>query len=244
MMPRFFVPADWLARDPVVLTGPLAHQLGRVLRLAPGARVQLLDGTGSAYEAELVSLAGERVTARVLRQWAPATEARTRLVLYQALTRAERWEWVLQKGAELGVARFVPLEAERALVHLASVDERKLARWRAILQEAAEQSGRARLPELSAPQTVAAAVAAWPGEGPLLMAALVEGAVPLRQALGGAPLAAVGLMIGPEGDFTPDEVAAARAGGATIVSLGARVLRTETAPLAALAAILYAAGEM
>ena len=241
-MQRFFVPPEWLAADPVVLTGPLAHQLSRVLRLAPGEQIILLDDTGWAYEALLEHVAPERALARIVARTQPRTEPRVHLTLCQALIAEQKLDWVLQKGVELGVSTFVPLATQRSLPARAGAN--KLARWQRIVTEAAEQSGRARLPRVEAPRAFADCLP--PPEDALALIGWVDAeAEPLGQVLHAlaSPPSRVWLFIGPEGGFAPDEVQWARAAGVRAVSFGPRTLRTETAGLAATSALLYALGD-
>lgn len=246
-MHRFFVPPETLVgRQRVTLSGDLAHQLGRVLRLRPGERILLLDDSGLAYEAELEEIGSRQATARLLRAYVPDTEPRTRLILYQALPRGDKMDFVLQKNTELGAVAFAPLIAERCAARDAQVGVQRLARWRRIIQEAAEQAGRARLPELRPVQTFSAALATLPAEALCLLGAHEGPAPTLRAILEPLPPpkpSAVCVFIGPEGGFSPQEVAQAQAAGVRPFTLGPRILRTETAGLAACAAILYALEE-
>jgi 16S rRNA (uracil1498-N3)-methyltransferase len=148
---RFFVDADALhGRELVIENAELAHQLGAVLRLRPGERMLLLDNSGWQYVVALNSLTGDRVTGTVERKELAGGEPRTKLTLYVALLRSERFEWVLQKGTELGVSAFVPVICERSTIADADeLSERKLERWRRIVREAAEQSRRGKLPRLA-----------------------------------------------------------------------------------------------
>lgn len=251
-MHRFFLPPDALqGRERATLSGELAHQVARVLRLRPGDHVTLLDDTGLAYEAELELVTPRQATARLLRAFAPDTEPRTRLILYQALPRADRMDFVLQKNTELGVAAFAPLVAERCAARDAQPGPQRLARWRRIIQEAAEQAGRARLPALLPVQPLSAALAALsaaslPAQALALLGAHEGPAPSLRALLEPLPApkpSTVCVFIGPEGGFSPQEVAQAQAAGARPFTLGPRILRTETAGLVACAAILYALEE-
>lgn len=245
-MHRFFVPPDWLQREPITVTGPLAHQLGRVLRMKPGDHITLLDNTGWAYEVELVRMTSDQAIARLVGKRQPRTEPMTRLVLYQALTREKKFDWVLQKGVELGVSAFAPLLTERGLLNRADqVRELKSERWGRIVAEAAEQSGRARLPELWPAQTMTEACAALPPNVTALIACPGESLAlrDLEHAWRQSPPREVRLFIGPEGGFTDAEVALARRAGVTPISLGPRTLRTETAGLAAAAIVLYILGD-
>lgn len=235
---RFFVPPGSFSGEAVrVADADLARQLGRVLRLGPGDRVLFLDGSGDACEVELAEVGREVVAGRVLGREHVAEPA-VALALYVALLRPERFEWVLQKGTELGASRFVPVLFARSLP-AERAEGRRGERWQRIIREAAEQCGRGRLPALAAPLSFAEACAeAAAAELPLI---LWEGAAPpLRELLrrGPAP-ASVALLSGPEGGVAPEELTAAGEHGIMPVSLGPRILRAETAPIAAAAALFY-----
>jgi 16S rRNA (uracil1498-N3)-methyltransferase len=167
MMHRFFLSPDTFRGAPsrgvgegvpqdgaptaIVLTGEIAHQLRKVLRLRPGARVVALDGSGWEYEVELLDLHGDGATARVCARRPVTAEPRLSLVLYQGMLKGQRFEWVLQKGTELGVSAFVPTETRRTVARSTERWVSKRARWERIIREAAEQSGRGRLPRLADP---------------------------------------------------------------------------------------------
>lgn len=248
-MHRFFVPPEWLHGERVLLTGPISHQLTRVLRMRPGDHVVLLDNSGWAYEVELEALTSEQVVAHVVATSQPETEPRVRAVLYQALPKAKKFELALQKGTELGISAFVPLITRHCLWKGPDrVDDRKMARWQRIVTEAAEQSGRARLPQVL-PATPLAEVcqAPIPADVLALMACAGSEARPLGDvldSLGSPAPREVHLLVGPEGGFAPSEVELARQAGIVSVSLGPRVLRTETAGLVGFSIILYALGEL
>ncbi len=243
---RFFVAPEILRDEQVRLINPeLVHQLGRVLRLTPGDRVLLLDGQGMAAEVEVTSIGRDIVTGAILRREPAGGEPPANLTLYLPLIRSERFEWALQKCVELGARRLTPTHCARSLA-ADRTDARKLERWRRIVREAAEQSCRGVLPGLSDPLAFDAAVEAAAGADlPLL---LWEGQAPfLRSVLRaygkGWAGSAIHILSGPEGGLTPDELTHARERGIIPVSLGARILRAETAPIAAAAMVLYETGE-
>jgi 16S rRNA (uracil1498-N3)-methyltransferase len=252
-MHRFFVSAEALREDPVELPEAVAHQLSRVLRAQPGDEIILLDGTGRAAQARLQHVAARSATARVVCLLDLDTEPRSEVILYAALPKGRRFEDVLQKGAEVGVSRFVPTITARCVVSdAASVGEERLTRWRRILIEAAELSGRTRIPEVEAVQPFAQVCVA-PPEGVLgVIPWEEERATSLRSALerwreeSAQPMAPaqVRVYIGPEGGFTPDEIALAREQGIQAVTLGPRILRADTAAIVAPALILYELGDM
>ncbi len=148
---RFFVDSDAIhGRDVLLEDGELAHQIGSVLRLRPGEKITLLDNSGWQHVVALHTVERGRVAGTVERKELAGGEPRTKLTLYVALMRPERFEWVLQKGTELGVSAFVPLICERSMI--ADADElsaNKLERWNRIMREAAEQSRRGKLPRLA-----------------------------------------------------------------------------------------------
>ena len=143
-LPRFFVPAETFAGDPIVIAGEPLHHLRSVLRLTPGSQVLLLDGKGGCYRARLVTVGRDRAIASVLGRW-QTTETPCPLRLLQALPKGDRFDLVLQKGTELGVTTFQPLLSSRTL---ARADTSRRARWLRIISEAARQSRRPLLPEL------------------------------------------------------------------------------------------------
>ena len=256
-MHRFFVSPEAFASHPVLLTGAQAHQIRRVLRLRLGERVTLLDGQGYAYEAILLALGEADAKFQVVNRTTIAGEPRTCITLYQAVLKGDHFAWALQKGTEVGIARFVPTVCERNVVDDLDAVEGKRERWQRIIQEAAEQSGRGRVPELAPAELFRQAVAAPPafssahgGEktGALrLIPWEGERAESLRNALADCNFTAgarIELFVGPEGGFSEEEVALARRYGIRPVSLGPRILRAETAGLVAAVMILYAAGDV
>ena len=247
-MHRFFVPSALLQEKEVTLTGQLAHQLSHVLRLSRGEHIVLLDGSDCAYEAELQEVAPHPATARIVSKSVPRTEPRLRLILYQALPRGKKMDWVLQKGTELGVSAFVPVTTERSIVqNPARIGESRITRWQRIVTEAAEQSGRVCLPQVMPVQRFVDVCQQAPKGALALIASTGVEVCPrsLRQALEVTPFPQeVWLFIGPEGGFALGEVQSARQAGMIPVSLGPRTLRTETAGLAAAAIIFYAFGEL
>lgn len=238
---RFFVPPEVLSAAELQLDDPqLAHQLGRVLRLGPGDVVLMLDGEGTACEVELRSLGRNQIVGSVRARRPAGGEPPFEATIYLGLMRPERFEWALQKCVELGARQLVPVQFARSL-SADRADAKKLERWRRIVREAAEQSCRGRLPTVSEPLLFRLACeAAAHAELALL---LWEGAAPpLRTLLrerGQNNLGSISVLSGPEGGITGEELTAARERGIIAASLGPRILRAETAPVAALAALVY-----
>ena len=243
---RFFLPQSNFSPGQVSLPEAVQHQLKNVLRMGAGEQIIALDPQGMEYRLELGIAPEGNFTGKILSQAMNCAEARTRITLCLPLTQREKFEWVLQKGTEAGVAVFQPLVTQRALVQDGSLVEKKRARWEVIIKEAAEQCGRGCLPELKDILSLKAALQSLPEtHGRSLAAWVDERQIGLEDALAGfASGGALALFIGPEGGFDPTEVEAMRAVGVQPFSLGARVLRMETAAILAPALILYQLGEM
>ncbi|MCE5259922.1 MAG: 16S rRNA (uracil(1498)-N(3))-methyltransferase [Chloroflexi bacterium] len=233
-MQRFFVDPPLLQNTILELPEHIAHQLVHVLRARQGEQIILLDDTGWEYQAELLSVSQRQVTASITGKTFPGREPDMRISLYQALVREVKMDWVLQKGTELGIADFIPVMCEHSLTSLPSPG--KCERWRRIISEAAEQSGRTRLPKLEQVQRFEPACTKSVG---LRLMATPQQKLSLKQVLPAAAPQELCLYIGPEGGFSAAEEDYACAQGILLVGLGERILRTETAGLAAVAAIMF-----
>jgi 16S rRNA (uracil1498-N3)-methyltransferase len=241
-MQRFFLLDTPMATGQTVDLAPLAHQLHTVLRLTSGAEIILLDGAGYEYVTRLERIERRTAIGRVLAQRPAPGEPNVQLTLYQCSLKADKFEWVLQKGAELGVCSFVPVLSERSVVRPATSLLNKYDRWRAILREAAEQCGAVRIPTLCPPlhwgqaiqQAQGLRLLPWEGAAGVGAPGLGER---LPRPLGTHPIA-VSLLVGPEGGVSTAEASAAQAAGWHVVSLGRRVLRAETAAIAAITILL------
>lgn len=235
-MHRFFLTETTLVIGAAVDLAPIAHQLRSVLRLGPGDQILLLDNQGSSFVTEIKTLERGQAVGRVLAQDAARGEPPAEVVLYQCALKADKFEWVIQKATEIGVTRFVPVISSRTIVRPAEKIRHKYDRWLAIIREAAEQSGRGRLPELADPLTWDAAVTQAGGVRLLPWeetetSAGIEGSIPRH-------VKSISLLIGPEGGISADEARSAFAAGWRGVSLGPRILRAETAALVAAAIVV------
>jgi len=241
-MHRFFISGENLCGGQVVLTGKQAHQIRNVLRMAPGDQIVVLDNAGYEYVVAITNVARQQVLGQVIDKRPVQAEPRTQIMLYQALLARDKFEWVLQKCTEVGVTRFVPMVTERSIVRRPqAITSARLARWKSIVIEAAEQSGRGLIPQLECPVKFADALAGLSVFDQCLIASPQTTGSTLRELLQVArPAAAsIALLIGPEGGFSDEEIAAACEKGAVAMSLGKRILRTETAAVVASALILY-----
>ena len=241
MMPRFHCPGPFAAGATVALPPQAEQHALRALRLRPGDEVVLFDGAGGEWSGHLVEAGrGLRVS---LGEWRGVErEAPLALTLAQALAVADKMDWIVQKAVELGAKAIVPVQARRSVLRLSGERaEKRLRHWQQVTVSACEQCGRNRLPGLAEvvdlPHYLARPGQA--GETRLLLspdAGIGLSALP-------RPAGAVTLLVGPEGGFDPDEEAAALSAGFQAVSLGPRVLRTETAGLAAIAALMALWGD-
>jgi 16S rRNA (uracil1498-N3)-methyltransferase len=215
-----------------------AHHVARVLRMKAGERVTLFNGDGADYPALITAANKSEVRVQVEAAHPAARESPLEIVLAQGLSRAERMDYTVQKAVELGVARVEPVLARRSVVRLDAARARqKQAHWQAVAIGACEQCGRARVPAIAAPETLDDWLKRWRTRSDGTPGLLLDPASgqSLRELT--RPAAAVTLLAGPEGGFSEEESAAARASGFIPVRLGPRVLRTETAAVAALAAM-------
>lgn len=248
---RFFVAPDVIDQSGVLITDHgLVHQIRRVLRLHVEDRILLLDGNGHSYVVVLTSIDNQQVTGTIEHNEPVSGESAIRVTLYTAVIRAERFEWVLQKGTELGVSEFVPVIFSRTQKG-DHTNERKHTRWRTIIREAAEQATRGCLPVLQEPVSFETAcqhaaqsklpILLWEGTDDTDRSSLCTLRSVVRWWLEThAPAdATVALISGPEGGITLQELTGATEHGIIPVSLGPRILRAETAPIAAAAAIFY-----
>jgi 16S rRNA (uracil1498-N3)-methyltransferase len=256
MLPRLLIPLEDGLRagiesgEPIEIGREQARYLSRVLRLSAGDPVQVFDGQGSRYGARIVQIDAGTCQLRI-EQTLPRVEAsRLSLTLAQCLSSADKMDWTIEKAVELGVSSIVPLFSERSLIRLdPDRGQRKLQHWQAVVEAACMQSGQDQLPALCAPVTIAKWLAMGPSPG-LRLALSPFAETTLVQAIEGARLdstraaeSPVTLLVGPESGLTPAELERLIDAGFVAVKLGPRVLRTETAGLAALAAIAAIAGD-
>ncbi|GAA3916452.1 16S rRNA (uracil(1498)-N(3))-methyltransferase [Luteimonas lutimaris] len=222
--------------------GAAAHLL-RVLRLGVGDGCVLFNGDGHDYDARIVVADKRGGEAEVTGVRAVDNESPLRIVLLQGIARGEKMDWILQKATELGVAGFVPVSSERSEVRLEGERAAKrLAHWRSVVVSACEQSGRARVPDVASPRPLAAALAALPGDSlRLTLDPEAAAGIATLPAPGARPLV---LATGPEGGWSPRDRATLEGGGFGGLRLGPRILRTETAGMAAIAALQARFGDL
>jgi 16S rRNA (uracil1498-N3)-methyltransferase len=231
--PRFYVPFPLAPGAEIELPERAARHVA-VLRLARGAAVTLFNGSGGEYAAELTRVSRDTAHVRIGKIKPMERESPLAITLAQCVSSGDRMDMALQKATELGVRRIVPLESERSIVRLsAERADRRVAHWRGVVTAACEQSGRNSVPDVDPITALDAFLAAPAGDALRLILA-----PDAPRDLKAFPQArAVTLLVGPEGGLSPSERARAQAKGYAAVRFGPRVLRTETAPLAAIAAM-------
>lgn len=247
--PRFFCDTPLAAGARIALPDALAHHALRVLRLKPGESVVLFNGQGGEYPAVL-QVEGKAGYAQLADHRTREAELGGRLTLVQGLPSGDKMDWVVEKAVELGAARVSPIAAQRSVLQLSGARlDKRVAHWQRISQSASEQCGRNRLMTVDAPQSLAAwlagpagtqtgpADAANPAPRHLRLLCHPDATDDLAGALRAAPgLQALTLLVGPEGGWSDKELDEARQAGVQAVRFGPRVLRTETAGLALIAA--------
>ncbi|ALM54437.1 16S rRNA methyltransferase [Halomonas huangheensis] len=238
--PRIHVAAALVAGGDVVLPEGPARHVGRVLRLGPGAPLVLFDGAGREAAAVLSEVERKRVTAKIVTVRAGRGESPLAVHLGQAISKGDRMDYAIQKAVELGVSTITPLYTEHGDVRLkGDREEKKLAHWQAVAVSACEQCGRATVPEVQAPQSLDVWLAARDEPLRLVLHPGTPGALERAESVSSACV-----LIGPEGGLSAREVAAAEQSDFAALTLGPRILRTETAPVVVLSLLQARFGDL
>jgi 16S rRNA (uracil1498-N3)-methyltransferase len=241
-MHRFFVSPDSLHGERIILSGQQAHQIRDVLRMKSGDKIIVLDNTGYEYTVSLTEIERQKIIGNVINKTKSEGEPKIQITLFQSLLAREKFEWVLQKCTEVGICRFVPVVTQRSIVRrIESVTANKISRWKRIITEAAEQSGRGRVPTLEEPHNFSDVLSGLDNFDCSLLGSAQIDTPDLREIIKakGSEKINIALFVGPEGGFSGKEITDATGRGAKAFSLGKRVLRTETAAVVASALILY-----
>ena len=242
-MVRFFVTAEELQQEAPILTGENA-QHAKVLRLKAGEHVLLCDGEGQEALCAVADFGKDYCNVEILERRPATAEAAVRVSVYMAFPKSDKLEHVIQKATELGAYEIVTFPSARCI---SKPDEKslkkKLERWQKIAVSAAEQSGRGRIPQVIVLDSFTQALSRAAEADKALMFYEHEEATTLHMALSEGAFSTVSLLTGPEGGLEEKEVEQARSAGLQVCTLGKRILRCETAPLCALSAVMYAAGE-
>lgn len=237
-MSRFYVPREMVKDSRIYISGQEARHILNVMRLKVSDDVLVFDGTGKEYIGVIKEVASGSLVVDILVTRSYPGGERVKITLIQAIPKKEKMDNIVEKSTELGVSLIIPVLTERTIVNW---DERKMIssveRWRRIALEASKQCGRVNIPAVSEIKSLENVIKNMNDYNLSLMAALVDDAMNLKDAIKSFKSGNIALAIGPEGDFTPSEISGAKAKNFKVVNLGPRVLKSDTAGLAALAAM-------
>jgi 16S rRNA (uracil1498-N3)-methyltransferase len=245
---RFFIKHIDPALKVIRFPEDIAHQVQHVLRLKQGERVIVMDGEGKSYQVELTRDDSGGTTGKIIEISEVGSGLNAHVHLYFPLSKKRKVEWIFQKGTEVGIHAFHPFISQRSLVQSTEMNEKRKTRWESIIREAAEQSGRSRLPALHKPESLASVIklaadssdkvlAAWVGEDDRILKNALADTRHFMAAMDGVP--SLGLFVGPEGGFSETEIKAFKQAEVETVSLGAHVFRMETAAIVFPALVIY-----
>ena len=242
-MHHFFADPTQVAEDTIFITGPDVNHMKNVLRMKPGEALLVSDGTGNDYQCEIERLEADRAVVRICQAFCSQMELPSRIWLFQGLPKADKLEFIIQKAVELGASAVVPVATKNAVVRL---DEKKAQskrkRWQSIAESAAKQSKRSRIPLVETVMSLKEAFGFIKEQGfdlCLIPYEQAQGMETMKEALAQVSSGqSIAVFIGPEGGFDESEIKLALEHGVRPVSLGKRILRTETAGLAILSALM------
>lgn len=238
---RFFVDPSSIKFGKVYFNKDNSKQITKVLRLRKGDSVIVLDGSGIELEVELEQMISDAVSGKIIKERLNNSEHKTFIYLYQALIPKDKFEVVLQKGTEIGISEFIPVETKRSLVKVGDLKPEKFDRFQRIIQEASEQSERGIIPQLASAIKFEDAIIKALNKGLVIVAWEREQDLNLKKITDDLQNNDhISIFVGPEGGFEEKEIEYAREKGAKTISLGSRILRTETAGLVFAANIIFA----
>ena len=239
-MSRFFVSPEAVKGNSIIIGGREAHHILDVLRLKRSDQVVVFDGTGREYTGVISNISSNALTVEITKTRLPPRIASPEITLVQALPKKEKMDYIVEKSTELGVHSIVPVLTARTIPDWDEQKRRAQAeRWRKIATEAAKQCGRADIPEVATVMPFAAAIKNFAVFSMRLIAILNEETLSIKEAIGDFKSGKIVIAIGPEGDWTAEEFMAAREAGFKAISLGPRVLKSDTAGLALLSILNY-----
>ena len=238
-MPKFFVSKESINDHSITLEGDNAKHIGNVLRAKIGDKITVCDGEGRDYECEIEEITKCSVAAKIMDIFSNINEPDVKITLYQGLPKADKMELVIQKCIEIGVDRIVPVKTEHTVVKLEGKEEKKLQRWNKIAEAAAKQCGRGKIPRVCGVLNFKDAIIEAAGLDSAIIPYEKERDNSLKSFAKEFRGKSIGIFIGPEGGFSEEEINFAKERGISSVTLGRRILRTETAGLVASVILLY-----
>ncbi|NQT32399.1 MAG: 16S rRNA (uracil(1498)-N(3))-methyltransferase [Candidatus Omnitrophica bacterium] len=244
-MSRFYAPKENISKDKITIEGKEAHHILDVMRMKDGDEVVVFDGTGNEYSGFIkgVDPKEKKLIVQVVRVERPFSEKMPEVILAQAIPRKNKMEYIVEKSTELGVSRIVPIVTDRTIVRPDDArSKKKVAKWRRIALEASKQCGRTSVPKIEKVTDYKKFVKLIDQFDTVLFACLRDGNVPVREALDDVGSGRILVFIGPESDFTEEEIEMADRHNSRFISLGKRVLKSDTAGLFVLAVLNYEMG--
>lgn len=245
-MHRFFICNDDIKKGGIVVTGDNVTHISKVLRLKENDKITLCDGEGTDYIVRIDSIDKYAARTTILHKEASVGEASMDVVVYQAIPKSSKMDFIIQKVTEIGAKRIVPILTKRTVVKLSTKKDeiKKVERWQKIAEEAAKQSNRGKVPIIDIPMNFKEAVDEASSKDLALIPYEQEKNNTLKQIIKGKNPKSVGIFIGPEGGFEPDEIQYAINNNVIKITLGNRILRTETAGFVVLSCIMYEFDQM
>lgn len=246
-MPKFFVLPEKVKDGKIIIDTDDVLHIKRVLRMSEGDELLICDSTGTDYETKISEIADKTITCDIISEKKSDTESDISITLYQGIPKGSKMELIIQKNTELGVAKIVPVSMQRCVSKLENqkAEEKKVQRWQKIAEEAAKQSGRGIIPEISMPQTLKQAAENIKKSDLSFVPYECEEQNSLKPLLKShSDAKTVSFLIGPEGGFDVSEIEILKEYGIYPVTLGKRILRTETAGMAVTAMVMYEIGDI
>lgn len=239
-MSRFFAPKENIKDNLIHIDGREARHIQNVMRLKESDKVVVFDGTGAEYTGFIKEVKPKSLTVEIISTKLPAAETPPEITLAQAIPKRGKMDYIVEKATELGVRGIIPIISERTIVRVESGKEpKKIERWRKIALAASKQCGRRDVPEIKEPQKFYNAIDKINNFDLALMPCFSESVIPIKEALSDLRGGRTVVFIGPEGDFTPEEIEMARNTTCKLVSLGKKVLKSDTAGLYVLSVLNY-----
>ena len=238
-MAKFFISKDFIKDDKVFLDGENANHLTNVLRSKIGEEIEVSCGDGYDYICKIEKINKDNVTCKIIDCFGNESEPNIKITLYQGLPKSEKMELIIQKCVELGIDEIVPVNTDRVIVKLAGKEDKKISRWNKISESAAKQSRRGKIPTIQPIINFDEAIRQAKNKDLKLIPYEKEKETGIKQAIKGFTGKNIAIFIGPEGGFSDNEIKLALENNITPITLGKRILRTETAGFITTAILLY-----
>lgn len=244
-MHRFFVSSDQIKDKEIYITGEDVNHIRDVLRCRPGEKIEVVC-SGTVYLSEIIDIGNKKISLKILNTRKGENEPDIKIYLYQGLPKSKKMDFIIQKAVEIGVGKIYPIITERTVVRINNKkkEKKRLTRWSKIATEAAKQSKRDKLPELGNILKFEEMIKLLEGEKNIIIPYEVEEKEQLKKTLENIDGGKIHLIIGPEGGFEEEEIDKLKNIGGKTVSLGPRILRTETAGIVAMSILMYELGDM